>query len=191
MSKNMELCSFTEDFGVPRWREEYKLIPLSVNCKVKPEFLQILHRNYVLLDMEMIQISRNHACVRKLYALSKDGKTDIEIEFEPCKNFLELEDRYKKSFFYCKKNIHKLSYYPLKKSLPCREAKYVLKNFVLSLDADIIFYKGGIFERDISTEIGIDSFDITQLGVKKVNSHDPKKEIQLHYKQIKRMHCLS
>ena len=56
---------------------------------------------------------------------------------------------------------------------------------MLSLDADIIFYKGGIFERDISTEIGVDFFDITQLGVKKVNSHDPKEEILLHFKEIK------
>ena len=188
MSRYMELWSFTEDFGIPRWRKDWELIETDVNIKIQQVILQ---RKYILLDMEMVQTSKNHACVRKLYALSKDGERDLEMEFIPCVEFKQMEDKYKKSFFYCKKNIHKLSYYPLKKSLPCREAKYVLKNFVLSLDADIIFYKGGIFERDISTEIGIDSFDITQLGVKKVNSHDPKKEIQLHYKQIIRMHCFS
>ena len=186
MSRYMDIYG-----GVSRCREEWELTQPDKNVKIEPNILQVLQRKYILLDMEMIQSSKNHACVRKLYALSKDGKTDIEIEFEPCKKFIELEDKYKKSFLYCKKNIHKLSYYPSKKCLPCIEAKDILKNFVLSLDADIIFYKGGIFERDISTEIGIGSFDIAQLGVKKVNSHDPKKEIQLHYKQIIRMHCFS
>ena len=169
MSRYMEVWIYTEDYGVPRWREEWEL----VNVNVPVEF-EILKRNYVLLDMEMIQISRRHACVRKLYAISKNGKTDIEIEFESCKKFIDLEEKYKKSFLYCKKKIHKLSYYPLKRCLPCIEAKDILKNFVLSLDADIIFYKGGIFERNIGIEIDVDSFDIALLGVKKINSHDPK-----------------
>ena len=179
MSRYMEVWTYTEDFGVPRWREEWEL----VNVNVPIEF-EILQRNYVLLDMEMIQISRNHACVRKLYALSKDGKTDIEMEFEPCKKYVELEEKYKKSFLYCKKNIHKLSYYPVKKCLPCTKAKDILKNFMSSLDADIIFYKGGHFERDISIAIDVDCFDITKLGVKKVNSHDPRVEIHLHLNQL-------
>ena len=47
--------------------------------------------------MEMIQTSKNHACVRKLYALSKDGERDLEMEFIPCVEFKQMEDKYKKS----------------------------------------------------------------------------------------------
>ena len=182
MSRYMELWSFTEDFGVPRWQEEWELIQTDVNIKIQQDILQ---RKYILLDMEMVQTSKNHACVRKLYALSKDGERDLEMEFIPCVEFKQMEDKYKKTFVYCKKNIHNLCYYPLKKSLPCREAKYVLKNFLSDVNADIILYKGGHFEEDISNEIKVDSFDITQLGVRKVNSHNPKEEIHLHFKQLK------
>ena len=187
MSRYMEVWTYTEDFGVPRWREEWELTPTDVNVKIHTEYLEILRRNYVLLDMEMIQISRDHACVRKLYALSKDGKRDIEMEFIPCKEFEYLEYKYKNAFWYCKRNIHHLEYLPTgqKENLFCQEAKYILKKFLTDLNADIILYKGGHFERDIGNEIKVDTFDITQLGVKKVNSHDPKVEIHLHFKQIK------
>lgn len=84
MSRYMELWSFTEDFGVPRWREEWELIQTDVNIKIQQDILQ---RKYILLDMEMVQTSKNHACVRKLYALSKDGERDLEMEFIPCVEF--------------------------------------------------------------------------------------------------------
>ena len=181
MSRYMEVWSFTEDFGVPRWREEWELVQTDVNIKIQQDILQ---RKYILLDMEMVQTSKNHACVLKLYALSKDGERDLEMEFIPCIEFKQIEDKYKKAFLYCKKNIHHLSYLPGQKSLHCREAKDILKTFMLSLDADIIFYKGGHFERDISITIDVDCFDITKLGVKKVNLHDPREEIHLHLNQL-------
>ena len=69
MSRYMEVWTFTEDFGVPRWREEWELTQPEINVKIEPNNLQLVQRKYILLDMEMIQTSRNHACVRKLYAL--------------------------------------------------------------------------------------------------------------------------
>ena len=104
MSRYMEVWSFTEDFGVPRWREEWELVQTGVNIKIQPEYHNILQRNYILLDMEMIQISKNHACVRKIYALSKDGKRELEMEFIPCILFEQLEDKYKRTFLFCQKN---------------------------------------------------------------------------------------
>ena len=185
MSRYMEVWSFTEDFGVPRWREEWELVQTGVNIKIQPEYHNILQRNYILLDMEMIQISKNHACVRKLYALSKDGKRELEMEFIPCILFEQLEDKYKRTFLFCQKNIHHLSYLPVQHGVYCRGVKDILTNFLSDLNADFIFYKGGHFERDISSAINIDCFDITKLGVKKVNSHDPRVEVNLHYKQLK------
>ena len=186
------MSRYTEDLSDPRWQEEWELTQTDVNVKIQTEYLEILRKNYILLDMEMIQISKDHACVRKLYSLSKDGKRDLEMEFIPCKKFEHLEYKYRKAFWYCKRNIHHLEYLPTgqKENLFCQDAKYILKNFISSVDADIIFYKGGHFERDISAAINVDSFDITNLGVKKVNSHNPKEEIHLHYKQIIRMYCV-
>ena len=110
----------------------------------------------------------------------------MEVEFIPCKKFEELEEKYQNAFRYCRKKIHHLNFYPSrkKKNFPCQEAKVIIKDFLDKINSDIIFYKGGNFEKKISTDIGVDSFNIEQFGVKKVNSHDPKDEIYLHYKHI-------
>ena len=142
--------------------------------------------NYILLDMEMIQTSKDHACIRKFYALSKDGKRDIEIECIQCKRFRDLDEKYQKAFIYCKKKIHHLRYYPTQQTSKtyCRYVKHILKNFMLEVNADIIFYKGGIYEKNLSSEMRINSFNIEKLGVQKVDNHDPKTEIHAHFKQL-------
>ena len=136
--------------------------------------------------MELIQTSKKHACIRKLYALSKDAKKDLEIECNPCISLENLDEKYKNSYNYCKRWVHGLEYYPpsCKKTIFCLEAKNILKKFVSELNADVVFYKGGIHEKNICKEIDIDSFNIEQIGVKKVSSHDPREELFSHYKQI-------
>ena len=42
-------------------------------------------RNWALLDIEFIQCTHTHKCVRKLYMLAKDGYMDLLLEFFPCK----------------------------------------------------------------------------------------------------------
>ena len=154
---------------------------------LKDSAKEIMKRNYIILDMEMIQTTKDHACIRKFYALSKDSKTDIEMDGIPCKQFKDLEKKYQKAFFYCRNHIHHLGYYPTrdKERIRCQNVKFIIKNFLLRVNADIIFYKGGIHEKDISAEIGVDSFNIEELGIPKTNSHDPKEEVHTHYKKLK------
>ena len=41
-------------------------------------------KNWAIMDIEYIQTTTEHRCVRKLYMLAKDGYTDRELEFYPC-----------------------------------------------------------------------------------------------------------
>ena len=47
--------------------------------------MQIKNKNVAILDIEYIQSSKIHKCTRKLYILAKNGYTDMELEFKPCK----------------------------------------------------------------------------------------------------------
>ena len=139
--------------------------------------------------MEMIRTSKKHCCVRKLYALQKDGLRHLEAEFVPCVAYTELEEKDRVSFDYCQWKIHKLPYYPARntRSASCQTAKQLLKDFINTTHSEVLFYKGGTFEKKISTEIGVESFNIEELGVKKVNTHNPKEEVHLHHSTIKWM----
>ena len=76
-------------------------------------------RNWALLDIEYIQCTRTHKCVRKLYMLAKDGYMDLLLEFFPCQPLHKLNKKYQRTFRFCQREIHKLSYYPLSPSPPC------------------------------------------------------------------------
>ena len=58
--------------------------------------MQIKNKNFVILDIEYIQSSKIHKCTRKLYILAKDGYTDMELEFKPCKPLNELPKFYQR-----------------------------------------------------------------------------------------------
>ena len=75
--------------------------------------VQRLHRNrWAIMDIESILCTCSNKCIRKLYIMTKDGVTFMEMEFFPCKLYEELERKYQPSFKYCYKHIHKLPYYP-------------------------------------------------------------------------------
>ena len=74
--------------------------------------------NWAIMDVEYIQTSKTHKCVRKLYILAKDGFTDLEIEFYPCIKYAELEEKYQRSFRFCKSRVHRLEYNPQHKYAP-------------------------------------------------------------------------
>ena len=61
-----------------------------------------------------------------------------------------------------------------------------MKEFADLLNANLIL-KGGTHEKDVSTEIGLDSVNIENVGVRKVNNHDPRQEVNLHYNQLIRL----
>ena len=85
---------------------------------------------YGILDIEGIQINKDHICVRKFYILVSDGIIDYEREFIACLQFQQIERKYQTAFIYCKKHIHKLNYYPKELSMACSLAATTLKMFV-------------------------------------------------------------
>ena len=63
--------------------------------------MQIKDKNFAILDIEYIQASKSHQCIRKLYILAKDGYTEMELDFKPCKPLHELTKFYQRSFRFC------------------------------------------------------------------------------------------
>ena len=145
----------------------------------------LLKKSWALLDIEFIQSTKNHKCLRKLYILAKDGFTDQELEFYPCKEFKDLDERYKKSFRYCRANIHQLSYYPERYASPCSTAVTKIGRFVKDNGIDLILYKGECIEEQICKELCISSFDIEKLEkFEKPYFHDPYVEVHTYYEQL-------
>ena len=93
-------------------------------------------QNFAILDVEYIQSSKHHKCIRKLYILAKDGYTDMELEFRPCKPLKELEKAYQRSF--TQNHIHKQSYKPSHKYAPkCRNVLEIINTFIVYNSTDI------------------------------------------------------
>ena len=105
----------------------------------------MIAQNFAILDIEYIQTRKNHKCIRKIHILAKNGFTKLTKEFYPCWKFRDLESKYRRSFLYCRKNIHGLSYNPPKRlqSLDCQPAEEVLKSFITVHKFNFILYKGG------------------------------------------------
>ena len=143
-------------------------------------------KNWALLDIEYIQCTRTHKCIRKLYILAKDGYTDLKLEFFPCQPFPALERRYQRAFRYCQQEIHKLSYCPEGPSSPCSTAAEKLNKFIVDNEIDLVLYKGGIVEKNLCDELDIDSFNIElfEEDLEKVYSHDPYEEVNCYFIQL-------
>ena len=147
-------------------------------------------KNWALMDVEYIQISKEHRCVQKLYMLAKDGYTERELEFHPCVRYRKMARRNKRSFHYCKKHIHKLPYYPEVYASPCNTALDKIKRFIDENNIDFILYKGGEIENDLCTDIGIPSYNIESIkDLEKAYSHDPRKEVNCYYGQLVELDC--
>ena len=142
-------------------------------------------KSWALLDIEFIQSTRDHKCYRKLYILSYDGFTALELDFFPCRTFKDLDRRYKKSFRFCRAHIHKLSYYPEKCASPCSTAVDKVDKFIVDNGIDLILYKGGCIEKHMCKELCIPSLNIEQLGeFERPYSHDPRVEVNTYYTQL-------
>ena len=148
-------------------------------------------RNFAILDCELIQTTPDHQCVRSLYILCKDGVTSMGKEFFACKKYRELEMKYRKSFRYCQRHIHHLSYEPRKtNSLSCENSTYLLQNFVQKHRIDVVLYKGGTKEKSLCNEAGVPSINIETLGAPRVRSHNPQIEVHAHYNYLSNIHCI-
>ena len=87
-----------------------------------------------------------------------------KFEFYPCKKFKDLDKRYKKSFHYCRANIHLLPYYPKRYTSPSSTAALKIGKFIKDNGIDLILYKGGCIKEQICKELYISSFNIEKLG---------------------------
>ena len=151
------------------------------------ESRELLKKHWALLDIEFIRISSTHRCIRKLYILAKNGG-HMELEFLPCVPYCQLERKYQKSFNFCRRNIHRLSYKPKKYSPACSQVLTLLKEFIINNCVELVLYKGGTIERDLCNEMNIMSFNIECLhGLQKVHSHDPFVEVNCYFSQIMEM----
>ena len=140
---------------------------------------------WAVVDIEGIQSTKEHVCVRVMYILSEDGVTDKFIEFVPCLGIAEIDSKYKRSFNYCHYRVHKLSYYPQIMSGPCSSAGSELKRFITHNNITMIYFKGGQIERRLCESIGVPSVNIERFGAPKVDSHDPRVEVRLHLEFLK------
>ena len=107
-------------------------------------------KNWALMDIEYIRTSQTHRCIRKLYIIAKDGYTDMELDFYPCKPYKDLEKRYQRSFRFCRAHIHKLTYNPKHAYAPaCNAVLSKINTFLVYNSIDIILYKGGMIDNDL------------------------------------------
>ena len=151
---------------------------------------KLIDKSWAILDVEYIQSSKNHKCIRKLYILAKNGYSDMEMEFYPCTRYRYLEPKYKRSFQFCRRNIHNLSYHPWKFSPLCSQAVPKLNEFIVDNDLELILYKGGTIERDLCEDLYIESMNIECFGdLEKAYSHDPRKEVHFYYDELIRYLC--
>ena len=142
-------------------------------------------KSWAILDVEYIRTSSIHRCIRKLYILSANGYTDMEMEFYPCVRYKDVEAKYQRSFQFCRRNIHHLSFHPWKFSPLCSQAVEKLNEFIVNNDITLILFNGGTIERDLCEELHVESMNIGCFEeVKKTYSHDPRKEVNFYYKQI-------
>ena len=138
---------------------------------------RIGYKDFVLLDIEAIQSSQDHACVRKLYAKRKDEVQEILFECTPCVDYDKLQDKYQRAFRYCYHRKHKLCYYPQGKVIyPCKEASQRLFDW-LKNEPILILYKGGTIEKRIANEMSCDTINIECVGVGKAQSHDSREKV--------------
>ena len=146
---------------------------------------KLKEKNWMIMDIEYIQTSKTHQCVRKLYMLSKNGSNELELDFYPCVRYKDLTSKYKNAFHYCKKYVHGLSYNPRLYSPLCHNVLTEISDFIMQNKIKLVLYKGGTIENDLCTELCIPSMNIEIIPqLQKANSHDPKFEVNYYYAQI-------
>ena len=148
-------------------------------------------KKWAILDVEYIQTSRDHRCIRKLYFLAKDGFTDKEMEFMPCKRLSQLSRFHQRSFRFCENNVHRLSYYPKDYALPCYTALEEIERFVTQNNIEIVLYKGGNIEKELCSDLGVPAYNIECIReLEKACSHDPRTEVNCYFSQLVELNCV-
>ena len=72
----------------------YKIKRFITSAMERKEYFNA--KNWALLDIEYIQCTRTHRCIRKFYILAKDGYTDLQLECIPCEPYTNQRKDIKK-----------------------------------------------------------------------------------------------
>ena len=109
-----------------------------------------------------------------------------KIKFLPCEPLDKLDYKYQRAYEFCKRNIHGLEFNPSAPSLQCEDAARDVQKNSETCSSTLVVYKGGIIEKQLCESIKMRSLDIETLGAPRVNSHDPRTEVNAHYKWIQK-----
>ena len=155
----------------------------------------LLDKKWLLMDIEYVQLakhrdfrqgnnSRCHQCKRKL-AIITYNKHKVVYEAYPCVKERELTAKEYSHFSFARRIIHKLDFEPKFRFKQCKYMTRVVQRLIRDYDIEILTYKGGLVEKDFAIDLGIESINLEDLGVKKVQSYDPLTEIRDHLRQLK------
>ena len=148
--------------------------------------MDALLRCYTVIDIESISLDKNrphwkgrfskiHNCQRNVAVECYDSSSRI-FEFCPCIEWKELTwRREQKSFEYCQRNIHGLSFYRFFSSGPCLESAMIIREYLESKAINLVLYKGGTIEKSLCNVMGIECRNLEQYDVPRYNKqlHDP------------------
>ena len=151
--------------------------------------MESLDKNYVVIDIEGISLSKNrvdlstgyyssiHNCIRKIAFLFWDNSIQI-YEFSPCVTYSDLHKKEKLSFNYCRRSIHGLSFIPFRCNGKCVDSLKLIQNLFRDKKVNIVLFKGGNLEKDLCHDLDIDWVDLETLGVPKYQGkHNPLHEV--------------
>ena len=92
------------------------------------------------------------------------------------------------TFSFCQSHIHKLTYNPKRYSPICSTVLDKINEFIVDNGIELILYKGGTIERDLSRALDIPSMNIECFEeLEKAQSHDPRTEVNCYFSQIVEM----
>ena len=145
----------------------------------------VKENNWMLMDLESIRTSPTHRCIRKIYLLAKNGSVELELEFHPCIQFKDLESRYKRSFLFCQRKIHRLSFCPDGYSPLCGNALAEIKNFIVCNGIQLVLYSGGTIKKELCNKLCITSINIECFtDLENTQADDPRVRVNWDYGQL-------
>ena len=108
---------------------------------------------WAILRVDAIQTSADHSCIRRLYVGDMDGRFFAELEFYPCVAYRHLPEKYREKFEVEKRTDHRLSYNPMKKTLPCRCAIPKVNDYIMTTGVEIMLYSSLGCDRKVESDI--------------------------------------
>ena len=157
--------------------------------------------SYAIIDIEGISLGKDrdyppagkynkiHVCRRKVAVELWDGRS-LVLESVPCVPYTGLTTKERSSFSWCRKNIHELTYQPFMSRLKCMDVADRIREFFIVNGVHHAYYKGGNIERDICYEIGINAFNLEDIGVPKAPTelrHNPRADVAFYHREMKRI----